>query len=97
MAIPDYRKFGYGVELLLGVEADSSQIDEVAEAMSELEDVYRVSFTTGSSNIFVWLAVRSMNDATTALNEKIRNIHGINRVVTLCCIDTKKPWTPTGP
>ena len=97
MAVPDYRKLGYGVEILLGIEAVSSQIDEVAEALSELDEVYRVSYTTASFNIFACLTVRSMNDVTTVLNEKIRNISGIDRLVTFCCIETKKQWTATGP
>ena len=96
MAVPDYRKLGYGVEILLGIEAVSSQIDEVAEAPSEVDEVYRVSCTTGSFNIFAWLTVRSMNDVTTVLNEKIRNISGIDRVVTFYCIETMKQWTATG-
>ena len=96
VAIPNYRKLGYGVELLLGIEADGSQLDDVAEALSELEEVYRVSCTTGSFNIFAWLTVRSMNDVTTVLNEKIRNISGIDRVVTFYCIETMKQWTATG-
>ena len=96
MAVPDYRKLGYGVEILLGIEAVSSQIDEVAEALSEVDEVYRVSCTTGSFNIFAWLTVRSMNDVTTVLNEKIRNISGIDRVVTFYCIETMKQWTATG-
>ena len=37
MAVPDYRKLGYGVEVLLGIESDSIQMDEIAEDLSELE------------------------------------------------------------
>ena len=95
MAIPDYRRLGYDVELLLGIEADASQVDEVSEALTELDEVYRVSCTTGSFNIFAWLTVRYMKDVAVVLSEKIRSISGIDRVVT--CIDTKKRWTATGP
>jgi DNA-binding Lrp family transcriptional regulator len=97
VAVPDYRKLGYEVELLLGIEADSSQIDEVAEALTKLDEVYRVSCTTGRFNVFAWLTVRSRSDVATVLNEKIRNIHGINHVLTFWCIDTKKQWAATGP
>lgn len=97
VAVPDYRRLGYGVELLLGIEAVSSQIDEAAEALNELDEVYGVSLTTGSFNIFAWLLVRSMNDAATLLNETIGKIPGIGHVVTFCCIETKKGWTATGP
>ena len=97
VVVLDYRKLGYGVEILLGIEADSSQIDEVAEALSEVDEVYRVSCTTGSFNIFTWLTVRSMEDVAAVLNEKIRCIPGIDRVSTFCCIEPKKPWTPTAP
>ena len=97
VAVPNHRKLGYGVELLLGIEADSDQMDEVAEALSKLDEVYRVSCMTGSFNVFAWLAVRSMNDATNALNEMISDTPGINLAVKFCCTDTKKPWTPIGP
>ncbi len=86
-----------GVELLLGIEAVSSQIDEVAEALNELHEVYGVSFTTGRFSIFAWLLVRSMNDVATLLNKTIGNIPGIGHVVTFCCIETKKRWTATSP
>jgi len=97
VAVPDHRKLGYGVEILLGIEADSSQTDEVAEALSEVDEVYRVSCTTGSFNIFAWLTVRSMEDVAAVLDEKVRSIPGIDRVSTFCCIEPKKPWTPTVP
>ena len=97
MAVPGYHKLGYGVEILLGIEVVSSQIDEVAEALSELDEVYRVSCTTGRFNIFAWLMVRSMEDVAAVLNEKVRSIPGIDRVSTFYCIEPKKPWTPTAP
>ena len=52
MALLDHRKPGYGVEMLLGIEADSSEIDEIAEALCGTDEVYRVSITIGSFNIF---------------------------------------------
>ena len=97
VAVPDHRRLGYGVELLLGIEADPSQTGEVVEALSELDEVYRVSFTTGTFNIFAWMRVRSMSDVTTVHNETIGKIPGIGHVVIFCCIDTKKPWTARGP
>ena len=96
VAVPDYRKLGYGVEMLLGIEADSSQTAEVAEALREVDEVYRVSCTTGSFNIFAWLTVRSMEDVAAVLDEKVRNISGIDRVVTFYCIETMKQWTARG-
>ena len=97
VAVPDYHRLGYGVELLFGIEADPSRIGEVFEALSELDDFFRVSFTTGRFNIFAWLRVRSMNDVTVVHNETIGKIPGIDHAVTFCCIETKKPWTATGP
>ena len=97
VAVLDHRRLGYEVELLLGIEADSSRTDEVAGALSELDEVHRVSCTTGSFNIYAWVTVRSMKDVAAVLKEKIRSIPGIDRVSTFCCIETKKTWTPTGP
>ncbi len=97
VAVPYYRKFGYSLELLLGIEADAPRTDEVAQALTKLNEVYRVSCTTGSFNIFACLAVRSMNDVARVLSEKIRNIPGIDHVVTFCRVETKRQWTATGP
>lgn len=97
VAVLDYRRLGYVVELLLGIEAEPSQIGEVAEALSELDEVYRVSYTPGRFDMFAWLRVRSMNDVTTVHNETIGKIPGIGHIVVFLCIDTKKPWTTRGP
>ncbi len=97
VVVLDHRKLGYGVEILLGIEADSIQMEEIAEALSELDEVYRASCTTGSFNIFAWLMVQSMADVAAVLSEKVRGIPGIDRVSTFYCIEPKKPWTPTGP
>ena len=79
------------------LEEEQLEAPMIAEALSEVDEVYRVSCATGSFNIYVWLMVQSMNDVAAVLSEKVRSIPGIDRVSTFCCIEPKKPWTPTGP
>lgn len=97
VAVLAYRKLGYGFELLLGIEADESQIEEIARVLAKLNEVYRLLHTAGSFNMFAWLTVCSMMDVDAVLREKVRNIPGIGRVVIFCCLETTKEWTPTGP
>ena len=55
VAVPDYRKLGYGVDLLIGMHVDSSRIWDVADEVAELDEVYRVLVTSGIFEIFVWV------------------------------------------
>ncbi len=96
-AVPDYRKLGYGVDLLIGMHVDSSRIWEVADEVAELDEVYRVLVTTGSFEIFVWVTTDSSNETVIRVRRSISSIVGVVRLTTFMCLDTKKPWTATGP
>ena len=53
VAVPDYRKLGYGVELLIGMHVDASRIWEVADEVAEINEVYRVLVTSGTFEIYL--------------------------------------------
>ncbi len=96
-AVPDYRKLGYGVDLLIGMHVDSSRIWEVADEVAELKEVYKVLVTTGSFELFVWVTTDSLNDTVIKVRGSISRIVGVVRLTTFMCLDTKKRWTATGP
>ncbi len=96
-AVPDYRKLGYEIDLLIGVHVDSSRIWEVADEVAELKEVYRVLVTTGSFEIFVWVTTNSLNETFIRVRRSISSIVGVVRLTTFLCFDVKKRWTATGP
>jgi len=55
VAVPDYKKLGYDVELVIGMHVGPSRIWEVADEVAEIDEVYRVLITTGS---FETVAIR---------------------------------------
>ncbi len=97
VAIPDYRKLGYGIELLIGMYVETPRIWEVADEVAEINEVYRVLVTSGSFEIFVWVTTDSLNETVINVQRPIYSIAGDVRLTTFMCLDTKKRWTATGP
>ena len=97
VAVPDYKKLGYDVELLIGMRVEPSRIWEVADEVAELDEVYRVLVTTGSFEIFVWVITDSLAETVITVRRSISSMAGVIRLTTFMCLDTKKPWTATGP
>ena len=97
VVVPDYRKLGYGVELLIGMHVDSSRVWEVADEVADINEVYRVLVTSGAFEIFVWVTTNSLNETIIRVPRSISSIVGVARLTTFMCLDTKKRWTATGP
>ena len=97
VAVPDYKKLGYGVELLIGMHVESFRIWEVADEVAEIDEVYRVLVTSGPFEIFVWVMTDSLNDTVIKVRRSISRITGVIRLTTFVCLDTMKPWTAAGP
>ena len=97
VAIPDYRKLGYGIELLIGMYVETQRIWEVADEVAEINEVYRVLVTSGSFEIFVWVITDSLQETVIKVRRSISSIAGVTRLTTFTCLDTKKQWTATGP
>ena len=97
VAVPDFKRLGYGVELLIGMHVEPSRIWEVAEEVAEIDEVYRVLITTGTFEIFVWVMTDSLAETVITVRRSISSIAGVIRLTTFMCLDKKKPWTATGP
>ena len=74
MAIPDPQKIGYNTIALIGIESDPDKIDDVANYLSNLRETQYVALTTGSFDIFVWVAVGSTEDLGNLLRTSIAKI-----------------------
>ena len=74
VAVPDARKMGYESQVIIGLQAEADKIDDVAEALANMDEVSWVSITTGSFDIFGWATVKSF-DQLTRLPQNSRRAH----------------------
>ena len=81
-ALPDPRKLGYESEALIGVQVDPDKIDSVARHISALDFTRFVAVTTGTYDVFAWVAVPNAEALGIFLREKVGAIPGVRRTET---------------
>ena len=82
VAIPDPEKMGYTTVALIGIQADPDKVDGVAEHLAKLQETQYVSLTTGSYDIFVWVALPNSEELGNFLRRKAGATPGIRRTET---------------
>ena len=87
----DRRRMGYSSEAIVGILVEPSFIDEVAEAVSTLDEVSWVVVTTGAYDIFAWVEVQSSEEMGLFLRRKLGPISGVRRTETFVNLAIKKP------
>ena len=90
VALLDPGKMGYAAEGLIGVQVDPDKIDQVADALADLEEISWVSVTTGSYDIFCWAILPSSEALGIFLRTKAGTIPGVRRTETFVNLATKK-------
>lgn len=82
VAVPDPEKMGLNTVALVGIQADPDKIDAVAEKLAQLPEAHYVSLTTGSYDIFMWVALASSEELGKFLRQKVGVTEGIRRTET---------------
>ena len=82
VAVPDPEKMGFNTVALVGIQADPDKIDAVAEKLAQLPEAHYVSLTTGSYDIFIWVALASSEELGKFLRQKVGITEGIRRTET---------------
>ena len=77
--VVDARRAGYSAEALIGIQAEPHMIDEVANAITQLDEVSWVVVTTGAYDIFAWAAVPTSEDLGVLLSGRLGTISGVSR------------------
>ncbi len=90
VAIPDARKMGYESQVIIGLQVDANKIDDVAETLSEMNEVSWVSVTTGSFDIFGWATVKSFDELSEFLRTRVGQIEGVKKMETFLTLESKK-------
>ena len=71
VGIPDPHKMGLNTVALVGIQADLDKIDAVAATLAQLPQIQYVSLTTGSYDIFIWVAMSSSEELGNFLRKKV--------------------------
>ena len=87
----DRRRMGYSSEAIVGIQVDPSIIDQVADAVSVLDEVSWVVVTTGAYDVFAWVEVQSAEELGIFLRRKLGAISGVRRTETFVNLAIKKP------
>ena len=90
VAIPDARKMGYESQVIIGLQVDADKVDDVADALSEMDEVSWVSVTTGSFDIFSWASVKSFDELSDFLRTRVGRIEGVKKMETFLTLESKK-------
>ncbi len=90
VAVPDARKMGYESQVIIGLQADADKIDDVADALADMDEVSWVSITTGSFDIFVWATVKSFDQLSDFLRTRVGRIDGVKKMETFLTLESKK-------
>ena len=90
VAVPNMEKLGHTTAALIGIQADPGQVDSVADAIAELDQVHYVAITTGSFDVFVWAAVSSSEQLGEFIKSKLGTIPGINRTESFVNLNIRK-------
>ncbi len=88
--IPDASKLGYECGALIGIQAAPDKLDNVATALSALDEVSVVSISTGSYDIFAEVRLRSADDLYGFMTGKVSSIPGVVRTETFINLATPK-------
>ena len=90
VAVPDPEKMGFNTVALVGIQADPDKIDDVARMLAQLEETQYVSLTTGSFDIFIWVALPSSEALGEFLRGRVGMTPGIRRTETFVNLAIRK-------
>jgi Lrp/AsnC family transcriptional regulator for asnA, asnC and gidA len=82
---------GYNASALVGIQTDPDKIETVADNLSLLPEIQYVTLTTGSFDIFVWIALPTPKELGIFLRGKLGMTPGIRRTETFVNLAHKKP------
>jgi len=94
-AVLDYEKLGLGVLAYILINISYSKhtgqkIDQesIAKKIRSLENVSEVSIITGESDMIVKVRTKSISQLNNFILKKLRNIEGIDKVVTMIALSS---------
>ena len=90
IAVPNLEQMGYGTAALIGIQTSPGKVDEVADAISDLEEAHYVAITTGAWDIFTWVGLESTEKLGDFIRGKVGPIAGVTRTETFVNLAIRK-------
>lgn len=81
-AILNPERMGFNTVAIIGIRGDPDKLDDVAKSLSAFEETEYVSLTTGSFDMFIWVALSSSEALGEFLRRKVGVIEGIRSTET---------------
>jgi Lrp/AsnC family transcriptional regulator for asnA, asnC and gidA len=82
VAVSNPIKLGFEVSGIISITIDSRRLDSITKALKQLEPVWYVVKTTGSTDIYTEFVLNSMDDLNDLIYNKINRIDGVLRTET---------------
>ncbi len=89
-AIPNPTKFGLNTSAMIGIDVQPDQLDFVASALNERDEVGFLGISTGRYDLLVWVLVKTLDDLREFLEGFLAKVHGVRKTETLVLLDVKK-------
>ena len=89
IAVPDASKMGKSSQALVGIQVDLNMVDHVVETLNDFEEVEWVKITTGSFDVWAWVALGSPEQLRIFLHGKVGGLAGVRRTETFVSLGEK--------
>ena len=97
IAIADFEKCGYEYLLPIGIRVDGDKLEEVAEILSQQQEVFSVNVVSGIQDIEILCATKSLNETKIFLDQTLPSIVGVKSIAPAIASNVYKfetDWTP---
>jgi Lrp/AsnC family leucine-responsive transcriptional regulator len=90
VAVSDFAAHGFNLLIRVAVEVDGRPASEVAEALSRFPEVFAIHLVIGRYDIDMLVALRSLDDLSELILDKMSKIVGIRSMLPSIVIDIVK-------
>ena len=82
VAVSNPIKLGFEISGIISISVDSRKLDSITKELKQLEPVWYVVKTTGSTDIYTEFVLKSMDELNDLIYNKINRIDGVIRTDT---------------
>lgn len=90
VAVSDFSAHGYNVLLQVAVEVDGRSAADVAAELAEIPEVFAVHLVTGRYDIDMLVALRSYDELSDLMLNKLAGVSGIRSMLPAIAVDILK-------
>lgn len=97
IAIADFEKCGFEYLLPVGIRVQGDKLEEVADILSHLDEVFSVNAVSGIQDIEILCATKTLHETKVLLDQTLPSIIGIKSIAPAVASNVYKfetDWTP---